>query len=127
MYSKRAITIFGSLLLVVAGLSYFLFGTREIIEPADDTRSLFHSVESALASYQVMHGCLPTTAQGLNELVTKKIMTTYPLDGWRRPVIYLSFSCESYVLLSLGEDGIWGGNGRSQDILFEKSTPKQNE
>ncbi|MCB9742762.1 MAG: type II secretion system protein GspG [Alphaproteobacteria bacterium] len=77
------------------------------------------SVESSLQLYAAKHkGKFPTTSQGLEVASPHFPDRTAPLDSWGRPFIYLSPGPEGlpYGLISLGEDGLAGGEGMDADI-----------
>ncbi|MCB9742761.1 MAG: type II secretion system protein GspG [Alphaproteobacteria bacterium] len=76
-------------------------------------------VESSLQLYAAKHkGKFPTTSQGLAVASPHFPDRTAPLDSWGRPFIYLSPGPEGlpYGLISLGEDGLAGGEGMDADI-----------
>lgn len=80
----------------------------------------------ALDQFRLDTGRYPTTAEGLNALVTNPgipgwdgpyLKKGVPLDPWGRPYIYISPGQHGdYDLLSYGADGAPGGEGENQDI-----------
>ena len=85
------------------------------------------SIQSALALFKTDTGRFPTTAEGLQALVTNPGLKGFdsdgyldrvPTDPWGNPYIYLSPGLHSkdYDLESLGKDGEDGGAGKDADI-----------
>ncbi len=85
-------------------------------------------LKTALERYYLDNGSYPTTEQGLQALVTRPttgpIPAQYenggyvrqiPTDPWGHPYFYQSDG-NSYVLKSLGADGVEGGDGVNADI-----------
>lgn len=84
-------------------------------------------IETALVSFMTDTGRLPTTAQGLEALVTnpgiedyspKGYLENVPVDPWGQPYVYLypSSHGNEYDLESYGKDGEDGGSGDDEDI-----------
>jgi general secretion pathway protein G len=85
------------------------------------------AIQSALAMFKADTGRFPTTAEGLQALVTNPGIVGYdsngylervPTDPWGNRYIYISPGIHSkeYDLLSLGKDGEPGGAGHDADI-----------
>ena len=88
------------------------------------------SIETALSLFQMDNGFYPSTEQGLEALVEKpttgRIPTNYneggylkkiPLDPWKNPFVYISPGAHGdYDLISYGNDGEEGGEGKFADI-----------
>ncbi|MBF0440090.1 MAG: type II secretion system major pseudopilin GspG [Magnetococcales bacterium] len=88
------------------------------------------SIGQALDLYRLDNTQYPTTEQGLQALVTKPqvepiprrwrqdgYLSKPPLDPWSNPYVYLSPGLHgNYDLLSLGADGMPGGEGKGADI-----------
>lgn len=86
--------------------------------------------ETSLQLYKVDNHVYPTTAQGLEALVSKPTAGTEPKnyrsggylkripeDPWRNPYIYISpGSHGDFDIISLGADGLEGGEGNNADI-----------
>ncbi len=86
----------------------------------------------ALDNYRLDNGRYPTTDQGLAALRTRPtadpppsnwrgpyLRKEVPTDPWNRPYIYRSPGSENpqgYDLLTLGADGVPGGEGEDADI-----------
>lgn len=86
----------------------------------------------ALDNYRLDNGRYPTTQQGLDALRTQPtaepvprswrgpyLRKEVPLDPWDRPYVYRSPGSENpqgYDLLTLGADGVPGGEGEDTDI-----------
>jgi general secretion pathway protein G len=88
------------------------------------------SIETALSLFHMDNGFYPSTEQGLEALVEKpttgRIPNDYkeggylkkvPLDPWKNPFIYISPGAYGdYDLISYGNDGEEGGEGKYADI-----------
>jgi len=85
-------------------------------------------IEQALHLFKLDNGFYPTTAQGLQALVTKPgsgpqprkysvdgYIGKKPEDPWGNPYVYLSDG-QNFVLKTLGADGEQGGEGKNADI-----------
>ena len=83
--------------------------------------------EKTLDLYKLDVGRYPTTEEGLNALVTKPaaangwngpyIKDAIPADPWGKPYAYTSPAANGgYEILSLGGDGVAGGDGENADI-----------
>lgn len=77
--------------------------------------------------YKLDVGRYPTTEEGLNALVTKPASATgwngpyikdkLPQDGWNKPFSYTYSAAKGgYDIVSLGADGVAGGEGENADI-----------
>lgn len=88
------------------------------------------NIISALNFYKLDNGNYPSTAQGLDALVSKPsgfpeaknwksdgYLPKKPLDPWGNEFIYISPGSEGdFDLLTLGKDGQEGGEGDAADI-----------
>lgn len=88
-------------------------------------------IEQALGRFQYDCGRLPTDSEGLEALITPPqdveekwqgpyLKRSEMLDPWDRPYEYIeqgTINVGSYDLISLGADGIEGGEGENEDIL----------
>ncbi len=95
-------------------------------------RSQIEVLGLALDTYYLHVGGYPSTAEGLNVLVTRPsvgqgsgnwrgpyLKKAVPPDPWGRPYLYANPGAanpESYDLSSLGRDGAAGGCGEDADI-----------
>ena len=87
---------------------------------------------AALDMYRLDVGEYPTTAQGLEALRTRPssvgsewngpyLKKEIPVDAWGRPFKYTSPGEHGdYDLVSLGADGMEGGEGKNRDIVSWK-------
>ncbi|ETX04297.1 type II secretion system major pseudopilin GspG [Candidatus Entotheonella palauensis] len=90
-------------------------------------------LEDALKRYKLENGRFPTTSQGLQALVQKPSTPPIPrhwptggyldkpeipLDPWGNEFIYVSpgHNGPDYDMVSLGADGLEGGEGYDQDV-----------
>ena len=93
------------------------------------TETALATVSNALDMYKVDNSRYPTTAQGLDALITPPadaknypdggyIKGGYPTDGWENELQYVAPGSEgrAYDLFSLGADGQQGGEGQDADI-----------
>jgi len=95
-------------------------------------RSQIEMLGAALDAYRLDNGRYPTTDQGLSALRTQPsiepaprnwrgpyLRRDIPLDPWGNPYFYVSpgtVNPNSYDLVSLGADGVPGGDGENADI-----------
>jgi general secretion pathway protein G len=86
----------------------------------------------ALDAYRLDHDRYPSTEEGLGVLRARPaeedggrwrgpyLRREVPLDPWSRPYVYRApgiVNPDSYDLLSLGRDGLEGGEGEDADIV----------
>ena len=96
---------------------------------ADIAKVQIESLKSGLDFYRLDVGRYPTQEEGLNALVAAPAnqqrwngpylkSRQMPVDPWGRPYIYRvpSRQGQAYDLLSLGADGVEGGEGENRDI-----------
>ena len=90
-----------------------------------------HSLSDALKTFKISNGSYPTTAEGINALISNpnpSLYTSYPsggfIDGkklptdpWKNNYIYIKTS-DSFDIISLGSDKKEGGEKESMDIKF---------
>ncbi len=97
-----------------------------------DAKLQIKNFETALKLFKLDNGFYPSTEQGLEALIEEptvgKIPKKYPrggyleskkipLDAWGNPYIYTSPGLdEDYDIISLGNDGSEGGEGKDEDI-----------
>jgi len=90
---------------------------------------------TALDAFRLDIGRYPTTEEGLKALREKPsgadnwngpyLPKEIPLDPWKRPYIYISPGNHGdYDLVSLGADGVEGGEGENEDIVSWKDVGK---
>ncbi len=97
------------------------------------TETALATVSNALDMYKVDNSRYPTTAQGLDALITPPadaknypeggyIKGGYPTDGWENEMQYVAPGAEGrpYDLFSLGADGQQGGEGQNADIYAQQ-------
>lgn len=98
-------------------------------------RSQVEMFGAALDAYRLDGGRYPSTEQGLAALANiptgatnstwhgPYLRKSVPLDPWNRPYVYKSpgeANPSGYDLLSLGADGVVGGEGENADITSWK-------
>lgn len=88
------------------------------------------AISAALELYRLDNRTYPTTSQGLSALVTPPTsapvpanwatggyLPEMPTDPWSNPYVYTSPGADNaYDLVSLGSDGVAGGEGTGADI-----------
>jgi general secretion pathway protein G len=86
--------------------------------------SKLHSISSALEQYYLNAGAYPTEAQGLTVLVEGGLLPDSDLlDPWGGPVGYSLSQANGeprFELVSLGADGVEGGEGSRADIKLSR-------
>lgn len=127
------------LLVVIVGISLMaalvapnVFGHMRTAREAT-ARSQMEMLGAALDAYRLDNGSYPSTAQGLaalwNEPTTDRpanwrgpyLRRRPPSDPWGRPYVYHFPGTDNprgYDLLSLGADGLPGGEGEDADLLW---------
>lgn len=120
------IVILGLLAAIVV-INVVPFGDKAKVVKA---KADISTIESALNAYQLSMGSFPSTADGLNALVSPPAGLNDPSqyqkggyikkiekDPWNRPYLYASPGQHgSFDVWSLGADGKEGGQGADADI-----------
>jgi len=90
------------------------------------TRTTIMLTEERIRQYVARHHRLPPTLTDLPELAEDRDSST--LDGWGRPIGY-AIEGEVVTLVSLGRDGLPGGDGEDCDVqtTFTVSEPPSEE
>jgi len=122
--------------LVIIGLLVAIVAPN-VLERADEARirkveADFNSIETALKMYRLDNYSYPSTEQGLEALVDKPVidpipqnwkasgyLEEMPIDPWGRAYIYLypaEYGDKQFDLLSLGADGVQGGEDENADL-----------
>lgn len=119
------------IVVVILGLLATMVMPKVLSKPdqARQAKAAFEirSIESALAMFKTDTGRFPTTAEGLQALVTNPGLKGYdpdaylkqvPTDPWGKPYIYISPGLHSkdYDVESLGKDSEDGGTGYDADV-----------
>ena len=73
------------------------------------------TIMNALKIYYASKGSYPSTASGMQELVTERILEKLPKDPWNNHYIYINEGGKP-VILSYGADNAPGGEGTNADI-----------
>ena len=117
--------------MVILGLLAALVGPRLFgnVDKANvsATKTQVEMLGSALDAFRLDVGRYPTTAEGLNALITNPGIDGWngpylkknvvPNDAWKKPFQYQSpGSHGEYDLFSYGADGTPGGDGYNKDI-----------
>lgn len=92
-------------------------------------RSEISTIENAMKFYRLDNFTYPTTEQGIEALVTKPndpnvknwnpggYLERMPVDPWGNPYVYRNPGVNGEIdILTLGADGIEGGDGNNADI-----------
>ena len=118
--------------LVIIGVLAALI-IPNVLERADDARITaaktdISNLSQALKLYKLDNQIYPTAEQGLQALVIRPTVGTVPMnwkpyieklpqDPWGHPYQYLNPGIKSDVdVMSLGADGVSGGQGKNADI-----------
>ena len=132
---RRGFTLIEIMVVVVIiGLLSALVGPR-LIGKSDEarrktTQTQIAQLEQVLGLYYLDNGFYPTTAQGLDALVTKPALQPEPLnyaeggymkkkptDAWGRDFIYICPGDHGdFDIISYGADGEENGEGAAADI-----------
>jgi general secretion pathway protein G len=93
-------------------------------------RSQMQGLAKALAAYRVDVGAFPSTAEGLQALITRPAQAgrwrgpylerQLPADPWGQPFQYRTSAshADDFELWSLGKDGLPGGDGDAADLSY---------
>ena len=132
---RRGFTLIEIMVVVVIiGLLSALVGPRLIGQSEEakikTTRTQIAQLEQVLGLFHLDNGFYPTTEQGLDALVRQPALPPEPLnykengymkkvpkDAWGRDFIYFCPGQNGdFDLISLGADGVEGGEGPNSDI-----------
>lgn len=113
--------------LVIIGLLATLvapnfIGQSEKAKPKA-ARAQLQNFSNALDMYQLDVGRYPTSEEGLNALVQRRILNDQvPADPWGRPYFYRSPGAggAAFDVGSLGADGREGGDGNNADVVVSR-------
>ena len=130
MKSSAGFTLIEIMVVVfILGLLVTLVAPK-IIGRTDDARRTkagadVKAIEEALHLFKLDNGFYPSTADGLNALVTRPAnarnfnpdgyLDKVPIDPWGNPYAYFSDGVD-VVIKSYGADGQEGGEGKNADI-----------
>ena len=118
--------------LVIIGVLAALI-VPNVLDRADDARLAaaktdIANLNQALKLYKLDNQRYPSAEQGLQALVTKPTAGLIPLnwrpyidklpnDAWGRPYLYINPGLRGEIdIMSLGSDGLPGGEGKDSDI-----------
>lgn len=124
MRNERGVTLIEMLVVVtIIGLFTGLIGVRYFshVEKAKRTAAAtqLNSFNTALASYYAEHSKYPTAQEGLASL-RPYLMNEIPLDPWAHPYVYELTPRNEPRVISLGADGVPGGDGNNADMFSWK-------
>lgn len=97
----------------------------------DLAKSNMASIASALDMFRLHNSRYPTTEEGLRALVERPsnarswpeggYLSRIPEDPWGNPYVYISPGTSgAYDLISLGADGVEGGEGVNADLNYNE-------
>jgi len=78
----------------------------------------------AIKMFKLDNGVYPTTAEGINALVSNPNVLKLPKDAWGRPIIYVKTK-DGFELISYGADRKEGGEDEGADILYSECERKR--
>ena len=129
---RRAFTLIELMVVVVIlGVLATMVVPKVMSKPEQARRTKakvdIRSIQTALSMFKADTGRFPTTAEGLQALVTNPGIKGYasdaylervPTDPWGKKYVYISPGVHSkdYDLKSLGKDGEDGGSDDNADI-----------
>jgi general secretion pathway protein G len=102
------IALIGLLSAIVAVSVYGVYGPARV----EATKSQLVAAKAAVQTFYVLHKRHPADLQ---ELLDRGVLDALPRDGWGRPIVY-RLEDGRPVLVSFGEDGQVGGEGRAADL-----------
>jgi len=123
--------------MIILALIAGIVGTQLLGEAekakVQSTEIQIKSIESALDLYRLHNSTYPTTEQGLQALITQPELgvipqnwqgpylkaNNVPRDGWQNDFVYVSDG-RSYEIISLGADGVEGGEELNADISSKR-------
>jgi general secretion pathway protein G len=124
-FTLMEIMLVVTIIALLAGLAIYKMTGAHITAEIVTARTELRTLQTALLSYRTIAGSFPSTAQGLQALVTKPEGEPQPItwrpqfpdglnkDPWRRDYVY-KFPGErkghGFDVYSLGEDGLPGTN-----------------
>ena len=129
-------------LVIIAAVAAII--VPNVIGRPDEARvtvaqSDIRAISSALEIYRLDNQTYPSTVQGLQALVTPSnkppipkywpeqgYLTTLPVDPWGNSYVYESPAADQpFSLISLGRDGVPGGDGTAADISSGRDLARQ--
>jgi general secretion pathway protein G len=81
------------------------------------TENTLRALGSALKIYYSHHGKYPDASEGLQALVTDRILESPPKDAWNHVIAY-TVTDGRYRIVSYGADGQPGGTGNATDLVL---------
>ena len=106
------ITIIG-LLAGIVGVNVVSYMKRASI---GTTKATMIKIENEIKSFRVVHRRLPDALEDLLGEDGFLEGDEVPIDAWGNPFIYEKQGNLDYILMSLGADGVEGGEGEAADI-----------
>jgi general secretion pathway protein G len=86
------------------------------------TKQSMRAIREGIQTFYIKKNRIPTSLDELcgAEDDEDRILQceTAPLDGWKNPFIYSPRDKKKYDLVSLGSDGVEGGDGDAKDIAL---------
>lgn len=118
-FTLLEIVIVLGIIAVILGGSIAVVGKLTEGAKLQRVTSDFNVITTAIGTYKINAGTVPSTSQGLQALMTKpttapkpkrwtQLIDEIPLDPWQNPYIYRNpgkKDSSTYELISLGKDG----------------------
>ncbi|MXY55149.1 MAG: type II secretion system protein GspG [Gammaproteobacteria bacterium] len=130
MFSLTVIIIVGAILAILIAVGVPTLTGRDLDARLTAQKADIRSIGQALDIYHMQNGHYPSTDQGLEALVTKPTghpepkswgpapyLRKYPLDQWGNDYVYLEEG-HTFELMSLGADGVEGGDDYDADVRY---------
>jgi general secretion pathway protein G len=113
------VIVLGIIAMIMGGAIFAMRGIATGVKPTQ-AKADINAYLSALSLYKVNKGRYPTSQDGLQSLVTAKMMTKLNQDPWGRDYIYRfpgKINNAEPEIISLGDDG---KEGTEDDVNSQK-------
>ena len=97
----------------------------------ETTKNSMRGIREGIQTFQIKKNRIPSSLDELcgPEDDENRILQceSAPLDGWKNPFVYNPRDKKHYDLVSLGSDGVEGGDGDARDITLADLNKDQDE